>query len=59
MGDVDRLPERQAQIKSDEISYFWDRMIDAIATHFLQKNLYKCDHPSYADQEKRLELPRP
>ena len=55
MGDLrKRLPERKAQVKVEEISYFWDRMINAFVENFLRRTLYCCDDPSYVEQEKRL-----
>ncbi|RJR26668.1 hypothetical protein C4561_04650 [candidate division WWE3 bacterium] len=46
-----RHPSRLAQIKANEISYSWDRLIEKFTFHVTTGTSYKLSHPSIQSQE--------
>ena len=50
-----RSPERLAQLAANEVSYSWDRLIEAFSIHVLAGTQYYTTHPGYenlSNQEK-------
>lgn len=48
--------QRQAQVLADEISYSWDRLIEAFTHHILAGTSYYTSHPGIGNQERYLRL---
>jgi hypothetical protein len=48
--DFDKSPERQRQIRADEVSYTWDRLIEKFAYHILGGTSLYNSHSRVADQ---------
>ncbi len=47
-----RHPQRQTQIKADEISYAWDALIEAFSVHIFAGTQHFTTHPGIRDNEK-------
>jgi len=45
-------PQRLAQIEHDEVSYFWDRMIEEFNKHALNGTQYKVSSGAFRDSER-------
>lgn len=51
-NDFSTHPSRLAQIKANEISYSWDKLIEKFAFHITNGTSYKLSHPSIKNQEE-------
>ena len=51
-----RSPARKAQLEVDQISYVWDKLIEAFTYHYLKRTYHVSSCASYADQERMLRL---
>jgi len=49
-------PQRAAQLKADEISYFWDELIEKFSHHAMQGTQYWASSPGVGDVEKILRI---
>ncbi len=49
-----RHPQRLAQVRADEISYSWDRLIESFAGHILANTQHYTTHHNIRDGEKIL-----
>ena len=45
-------PQRKAQLKANEVSYFWDALIETFNKHLLGGTQYTRTHPRIGDQER-------
>jgi len=45
-------PQRKAQLKANEVSYFWDYLIERFATHILAGTQHYSTHPGIEDGER-------
>jgi len=49
-------PDRISQIKANEVSYTWDRLIDTFSKHVLNGTLYFSTHEKISDHETGLKF---
>jgi hypothetical protein len=49
-------PQRLAQLKANEISYAWDRLIEIFSQHAFNESSFFTTHPGFANQERLLRV---
>lgn len=54
--DFKNHPQRQSQLRANEVSYVWDRLIESFGTHIIAGTQYYRSHHSLSDSERSIRL---
>jgi hypothetical protein len=54
--DFQRNPQRLSQLRANEISYAWDRLIETFSRHAFEGTSYFTSHPGFAPHEQLLRV---